>query len=97
MGPGQIPGRSHEGVVVQDVENAGHRLYDVVRPQFSLAALSRPFAATPAFPEPAAAPALAAVAVVVASVLLVGLSTGVLLVSALVRSALAGLGVQSVT
>ena len=63
---GQVAGGAHEGVIVEDVKNAGYRLDDVVVAQFGVATFA-PGALTtpPAIAEPAASPALTAFAVVV--------------------------------
>ena len=67
MRAGEITGSAHERVVVEHVEDAGDWLNDVVFAQFGVtaAAVARPVAATPAFPESAASAAAAPVTVVV--------------------------------
>ena len=67
VGAGQISGGAHECVVVEDVENAGDRLDDIVLAQFGLAAALAGVALAAAAPiaEPPAAPAAAAVSVVI--------------------------------
>ena len=68
MRAGEITGSTHERVIVEHVEDAGDWLNDVVFAQFGVtaaAAVARPVAATPAFPESAASAAAAPVTVVV--------------------------------
>ena len=91
MRTGQVAGGADERVVVEDVEDAGYRLDDVVFTQFGVttaAAIAGPIAAAPAFPEPASAAAAAPVAVVVLLVLVraaaVLLAARALLIAALV-------------
>ncbi len=69
MRAGQVAGGAHECVVVQHVEDAGHRLHDVVLAQIGLAAVGRPVTTALAVAEAAAPPALPTVAVVVAVLL----------------------------
>jgi hypothetical protein len=70
---GQVAGRAHERVIVEDVKDAGYRLDDIVFAQFCVAATTfaaGALAAPSPIPEPATAPTLAAVAVVVLLVVL---------------------------
>ena len=67
MRAGEVTGSAHECVVIQNVEDAGYRLDDVVFAQFGVtaaAAVARPFTATPAFPESAPSATAAPVTVV---------------------------------
>src|SRR5258708_15267177 len=70
MRAGQVTGRAHKRVIVEDVKDAGYRLNDVVLAQFGLGAVARAFAAALAIAEPASPPAPPPVAVVVATRLL---------------------------
>ena len=65
MRTGQVTGGAHERVIVEDVKDAGYRLNDVVLTQFGVGAVARSFTAAPTIAEPASAPALTAVTVVV--------------------------------
>ena len=73
FGPGQVAGGTNEGVVVEDIQDAGNGLDDVVFAKFCLAATAAlaagTVAAAPAIAEPSAAPSLPSVAIVVAVLL----------------------------
>jgi hypothetical protein len=80
---GQVAGGAHEGIIVEDVKNAGYRLDDIVLAEFGFGTIARPLTAAPAIAEPSAPPALTALAVLVVATLL---AARALLVTALVAA-----------
>ena len=100
VGAGQIAGGTHEGVVVENVEDAGDRLDDVVLTQFGLTAADSvaaagTFAAAPPIAEASPTATAAAVSVIVTVVLTTRLATvvgGLPGVAAIVGSALGTVG-----